>query len=110
MSPISSDHNGHVNKITHFFTLNLHGKATIQTQGSIRTDEYTEPQPDVAILKLDEQFYANRLASILDIIILIEVAVRSLETDRTLKLKKYASVGIQRILDCYSTKKHYRNL
>lgn len=94
MSPLTPYHNGHVDKCAEFFTVRLFGKAKIRTQGSVRTDEYSEPEPDIAILRFSENFYSDRQATAKDILLLIEVAVNSVETDRTTKKKKYAAAGI----------------
>ncbi len=94
MSPITPNHNGHVDKASEFFTIELFGKAKIRTQGSVRTDEYSEPEPDITILRFDEHFYSKRQATSEDILLIIEVAVFTIEKDRTIKKKKYAAAGI----------------
>lgn len=94
LSPLTPYHNGHVDKISHFFHQALSGQALVRTQGSVRTDEYSEPEPDIAILRFDEHYYSVRQATAEDVLLLIEVAVSSVETDRTTKLKKYAATGI----------------
>lgn len=94
MSPFTPDHNGHVDKAAEFFTVNLFGKAIIRTQGSVRIDEYSEPEPDIAILRLSENFYSDKQATAKDVHLLIEVAVHTLETDRTIKKQKYAESNI----------------
>ncbi len=94
MSPITPDHNGHVDKIATFFTVKLFEKAQIRTQGSIRTDEYSEPEPDIAILKYRADFYSKKQATAQDVLVVIEVSVFTIESDRTTKKKKYAESGI----------------
>ena len=94
MSPITPDHNGHVDKIAEFFTVKLFGKAKIRIQGSIQTDENSEPEPDVAILRFDENFYNKKQPTGADILLIVEVAVFTLKRDRTVKKKKYAAAGI----------------
>lgn len=94
MSPLTPYHNSHVDKCAEFFTVKLFGKAKIRTQGSVRTDEYSEPEPDIAILRYSENFYNDRQPTAEDILLLIEVAVNTIETDRTTKKKKYADAGI----------------
>lgn len=93
-SPITPDHNGHVDKVAEFFTIKLYGKAKIRTQGSIRMDEYSELEPDVTILKYDENFYNKRQATSKDVLLIVEVAVFTVKTDRTIKKKKYATAEI----------------
>jgi len=94
MSPFTSDHNGHVDKISRFFNHALFDRALVRTQGSIRLDEYSEPEPDIAILRFKENFYRNQQVTPQDIYLLIEVAVNSVATDRTVKKQKYAAAGI----------------
>ena len=86
----------------------------VRTQGSIRTDEYSEPEPDVTILKYKENFYSDKQATPEDIHLILEVAVFTLEIDRTIKLEKYATAGIpeywivvpkQQIIEVYEQKK-----
>ena len=94
MSPLTPYHNSHVDKCAEFFTVKLFGKAKIRTQGSVRTDEYSEPEPDIAVLRYSENFYSDRQPVAADILLLLEVAVNSIETDRTTKKEKYAAAGI----------------
>ena len=94
MSPISPDHNGHVDKTSRFFNKKL-DDVLVRTQGSIRTDEYSEPEPDITLLKFDKHFYTKQQATPLDTLLVIEVAVFTVAKDRGLKKKKYASTGIQ---------------
>ena len=94
MSPFTPDHNGHVDKISEFFTVKLYGKANIRTQGSIRMNDNTEPEPDITILQYDEHFYTKKAATAADAHLVIEVAVFTLKDDRTIKKKKYAAAGI----------------
>ena len=93
-SPPSSTHNGHVDKISMFFTKKCFTRANIRTRGSVRLDEYSEPEPDIAVLHFKENFYNDRQASSKDIHFIIEVAVLSVQTDRTIKKQKYAESGI----------------
>lgn len=94
MSPLTPNHNAHVDKASEFFIYNLFGKAKIRTQGSIRLDEYSEPEPDISILKFKDNFYSDQQATAKDTHLIIEVAVFTVNGDRTTKLKKYASAGI----------------
>jgi len=94
MSPLPPNHNAHVDKVAEFLTVELLGKAKVRTQGSIRLDDYSEPEPDLAILRFQQDFYNDRQPTANDIYLVIEVAVNSLETDRTVKLEKYAASAI----------------
>ncbi len=94
MSPLTPDHNGHVDKASAFFNAALLKKAIIRTQGSVRMDDYSEPEPDITVLRFKENFYSDKQATAADVLLIIEVAVLSLNTDRTIKKKKYATAGI----------------
>lgn len=94
MSPFTPEHNSHVDKIAEFFTISLFGKARVRTQGSVRLDEFSEPEPDIAILRFDENYYQGKQVTAEDIFLLIEVSVNTLATDRKLKKEKYALAGI----------------
>lgn len=94
-SPITPDHNGHVDKVSRFFNRKfIDDQALVRTQGSIRTDDLSEPEPDITLLKFDESFYSIKQATAADVILVVEVAVFTLKKDRTIKKKKYATAGI----------------
>lgn len=93
-SPLTPSHNGHVDKASAFLTVNLFGKANIRTQGSVRTDDYSEPEPDITVLRFKENFYIDKHPTAADILLIVEVAIFSLQTDRNIKKKKYAAAGI----------------
>jgi len=94
MSPITPNHNGHVDKVSRFFNQKLFDKIIVRTQGSIRTNDDSEPEPDITILRYDEHFYTKKQATAADIHLIVEVAVFTVKTDRTVKKKKYAKASI----------------
>ena len=94
MPPFSPLHSSHVDKASQFFIIKLYRKFNIRTQSSIRTDVYSEPEPDLSILKFKEDFYSKRPATAEDTLLIIEVAVTSVEIDRSFKKEKYAKSGI----------------
>ena len=93
-SPFTPDHNGHVDKVSRFFNKTLFEEVLVRTQGSVRLDEYSEPEPDIALLRFNDNFYSDQQVTAKDIYLLVEVAVHTLETDRTVKKQKYAAAGI----------------
>lgn len=95
MSPVGNIHIGCVNRINMFFSSRLAGKVIVSIQNPIEAGEFSEPEPDVAICRLREDFYASSKASAEDILLVIEVSDSSLEKDREVKLPIYAKAGIQ---------------
>jgi Uma2 family endonuclease len=66
------------------------GQAIISIQDPVEIDEYSEPEPDVCLLRLQSDFYESGHPKAADVLLLIEVADTTLETDRTIKLPLYA--------------------
>ncbi len=63
-------------------------------QEPIRVDGYSEPEPDVALVKPRDDFYSREHPGPGDVLLLVEVADTSVERDLELKLPLYARVGI----------------
>ena len=51
MSPIGSYHHGTVNKLNHSLVQAVGERAVVSVQGPVRLDEFSEPEPDIALLK-----------------------------------------------------------
>lgn len=94
MSPIGPPHNGTIHRAIRSLTTNVGERAILGVQGSIRLDEYDEPQPDLYLLRPKEDFYTSRHAGPADILLIIEVADSSLDYDRTTKMHLYAETGV----------------
>ena len=94
MSPIGAPHIGTLNRITKLFFQRAGDTATVQVGGAIRLDSYSEPQPDLVLLKARTDFYASALPGPADVLLAIEVAQSSLAYDRGVKSSLYALRGI----------------
>ena len=97
MSSIGPAHKGAVNSSNRFWVIRLGERAVVQIQSSVRLDERNEPEPDVAILKPRDDFYASRHAGPDDVLLLIEVSDTTLRYDRRIKLALYARFGIPEV-------------
>ena len=97
MSPIGSPHAGCVNRLTQMLARALAGRATLGIQNPVVLDDFSEPQPDVAVLKYRSDGYAARHPSPADVLVLIEVMVTSAYIDRDVKLPLYARAGIPEV-------------
>jgi Uma2 family endonuclease len=69
-------------------------KAIVSTQNPIVLSRHSEPQPDLALLKPREDFYRNGHPSAVDVLLVIEVADRTLRYDQEIKAPLYARHGI----------------
>lgn len=95
MSPIGSRHIAFVNNLTQRLVIRLAGRAIVSVQNPVALADDTEPQPDLAILRLrSDPSYKEVEPRTDDVLLLIEVAETSLSYDRSTKLRLYAEFGI----------------
>jgi Uma2 family endonuclease len=98
MPPIGSHHASVVDRLTSLLTTHIQRNlAIVRVQNPIRLDALTEPLPDVAILRPRADFYSGDHPGPGDVVLLVEVADTSLESDRSVKLPMYASAGIAEV-------------
>jgi Uma2 family endonuclease len=97
MTPIGSPHAGCVNRLTRMLTHALGDRATIAVQNPAVLNDWSEPQPDVAVLKPRLDGYAAAHPEPADVLLLIEVADSSLARDREVKLPLYAAAGVAEV-------------
>lgn len=95
MSPINNKHSSHVRRLTALLYELIGKKATLLVQDPITIPNFSEPEPDITIAKLDANFYDTKNPLPKDIYILIEVSDSTLEKDRITKLPIYASAKIK---------------
>ncbi|HXF38215.1 MAG TPA: Uma2 family endonuclease [Blastocatellia bacterium] len=94
MSPIGSTHAGTVDRSSAFLNRKLGNTVIVRVQNPIRLDDFSEPQPDLALLKPRKDFYSKSHPSPEDVLVVIEVADTSVDYDRNVKLPLYARAGI----------------
>lgn len=97
MPPIGDWHNGKVARLNCELLPPLLGRAVVLVQGAVRLDDYSEPQPDLALLRFREDFYETGKPTPADILLLIEVSDRSIGYDRGPRLAAYARAGIPEV-------------
>jgi Uma2 family endonuclease len=94
MSPIGRKHAACIIRLDRLIQTKLGDRAMVSVQNSIRLDDNSQPQPDLAILKLRDDFYEDGLPTPSDIFLIIEVADSSIDYDRDVKMPLYAAAGI----------------
>jgi Uma2 family endonuclease len=100
LAPIGSRHAACVERLSRL----LNGRALsgpiggrevlVRTQNPVVLDEDDEPEPDLAVVRMREDFYERGHPRPDDILLVVEVADTSLEHDRNTKLPLYARSGI----------------
>ena len=96
MSPIGEYHEYGTDHLTMELVPVLRDRATVRIQGSIRLNDRSRPEPDVAVLR---QRPATEMGAYFpsDVYFLIEVADSSLQRDTGPKLAMYAAAGIPEV-------------
>ena len=94
MSPIGKRHAACVRRLDRLLNRNAGELTIVSVQAPISIDDFSEPQPDVALLKHRADFYSNSHPTAADVLVIIEVADTSVEYDRRVKLPLYARAGI----------------
>ncbi|MDW8464875.1 MAG: Uma2 family endonuclease [Chloroherpetonaceae bacterium] len=97
MAAMDAPHASHVARLSRLFIESLSKKAVIYTQLPIVLGEYSEPEPDVAVLRWREDDYCSGKPTAKDVLLVVEVADRSLLYDRETKLPLYAQYGITEV-------------
>lgn len=97
MSPIGSGHSGTVNALNHLLVKRVGDEAIVAVQNPVRLGDYSEPQPDFALLRPREDSYRSATPVAEDVFVLIEIADSSLISDRKVKVPLYARHGVPEV-------------
>lgn len=94
MAPIGSRYAACVDRLTRLLIEHLRRQAIVRVQSPIRVGEYSEPQPDLTLLRPRSDFYATDHPAPRDVLLVVEVAETSTDYDREVKGPLYARAGI----------------
>lgn len=97
MSPIGSRHAACVRRLDRQFNRLLGDRALVSTQNPILLNDFSEPEPDIAIVKRRDDFYGNAHPTAADVLLVVEVAETTVDYDREIKLPAYARSGIAQV-------------
>jgi Uma2 family endonuclease len=94
MSPIGAPHLRCVMYLNEVFVRRLEGRAVVSSQNSLRLSQWSEPEPDLALLRPPLAKYGKAIPASGDALLVVEVADTSQHRDRVVKLPRYAAAGI----------------
>ncbi len=94
MSPIGSPHAACVDFLIFFLGQLSQRRFIVRAQNPIRLSDFSEPQPDVALLRWRDDFYRGAHPRPADVLLLIEVADTTIGADKAVKVPLYATSGI----------------
>jgi Uma2 family endonuclease len=97
MAAIGRKHAARVDRINSFLNRSLVNAMIVRVQNPIELGALSQPEPDIAVLRWQDDFYESGHPEPRDIYLLIEVSDTTLETDRTFKLPVYAEAGIAEV-------------
>lgn len=97
MAPIGSMHGGLVSRLNRLLVERVGGRGVVSPQNSLRLGDYTEPQPDLAVLRWRADDYMAGIPRSVDALLVVEVADSSLRFDRDVKLGFYAESGVPEV-------------
>lgn len=98
ISPIGSRHAACVDRTNKLLNRLAGQTVIIRVQNPIVLDEYSEPQPDITLLRPKADFYAQAHPTPADILLVVEAADSTVESDRKVKVPLYARAGIPQTL------------
>ena len=97
MSPIGPFHGGVTDFLSQVFFADAKGRWVTRVQNPTRLHNFSEPQPDLMLLKPLANFYRRRHPQPEDVFLLVEISDSSLDKDRNIKLPAYARAGIPEV-------------
>lgn len=97
MAPIGSMHGGLVSRLNRLLVERVGRAGVVSPQNSVILSDFTEPQPDLAVLRWRADDYMADTPRARDALLVIEVADSSLRFDRDVKLRFYALAGVPEV-------------
>lgn len=98
MSPIRSGHAAAVDLAARSLMQNTVEFAIVRIQNPIVLNDFSEPQPDISLLKYRSDFYREAHPRSDDVLLVIEIAETTVHFDRHVKMPLYARAGIPEAL------------
>ncbi len=96
-APIGPQHAGMVGLLIQTLTHEVRGKAILNAQNPVVLDEHSEPQPDILMLRPEQDYYRDAHPTADDVLLLIEVCDTTAGTDRNIKIPLYAQHKIPEV-------------
>lgn len=97
MAAIGSRHASCVDRLNRLFMRAVGEQAIVRVQNPMVLDEWSQPQPDLILIRPRADFYAAGHPGPADVLLAVEVADASLEADRGVKVPLYARHGVPEV-------------
>ncbi len=112
MAAKGTAHSASVSRIEQVLRNRLGNRVLLRFQDPIRLNDYSEPEPDIAVVQPSPNFYEDHHPTPSEVFLLIEVSDTTLKFDRETKAPAYGCSGIAEywVLDVVARKLHvYRS-
>lgn len=97
MSPIGQRHASRVARANALFVRTFGDQAVVNPQNPLQLSDWTEPQPDIVILKPRPDFYEHQRPMPADVLFVMEVSDTTLRFDLKIKLTYFAAASIPEV-------------
>ena len=94
MSPIGNAHAACVKFLNRLLSRLFGNILIIGVQDPVRLSDFSEPQPDISLLRWRDDDYRDGHPTPADVLLVIEVADTTVIKDRTVKIPLYARYGV----------------
>lgn len=97
MSPIGRRHAAAVTRLTNKLARRARGRFEVSPQNPVELSEHSEPQPDLSLIRPEEERGIDTMPLTGDAFLIIEVSDSTLYFDRGRKLRVYAEAGAREV-------------
>lgn len=84
-------------RLAYYFSNELDNNIIVSQICPVILSDFSEPEPDVALLKFKKDFYASGKPKPEDVLLLIEVADSTVSSDRQIKIPLYARAEVPEV-------------
>jgi len=94
MNPIGSRHAACVGRLTELLGERARHVAIVWVQNPVQVNDYSEPVPDITLLRRRDDFYKHANPQAADVLLVVEVSDSTVNYDRKVKVPLYARAGV----------------
>ncbi len=94
MSPQKTPHAAAITRCIRIFSQRFGDAVLVRSQLPVTLNTYSEPEPDIAIVRRDPRDYLDAHPTPTDVYLIVEISDTTLERDRGIKATEYGRSGI----------------
>ncbi len=94
VGPMNPPHAAGIAMLNHILVTRLSDRADIRCQLPVILNDFSEPQPDFTVARVDPRYYFDGHPRTESIFVLVEIADSSRDEDQRIKIPLYARSGV----------------